>query len=283
MIFLSTLLLFPDCSQTTRCQSKKTILKEYWDEIEKLRRDLRAAREKNGVIISEESHEEFQRNAEKVNELEQQLNGAVDRLRRYTEDLLYMVQLYERNGELESRLRESRREYAEKVVELAETNDVLNKHIEAIGVMRKVDDMGAADDRNKDIFDAFVRKAHAARSEELSKQLTEKLAEIKQQVAAFADDVRPLLTEIRNTTSDSFEKRVQQSDKNAAEAKKTCSGMAETLKMLMQHVEQLSVKAEENHQRQLIDNQNTQESILSTINAAENVVQSVEDVIEECC
>ncbi|ULU09187.1 hypothetical protein L3Y34_013944 [Caenorhabditis briggsae] len=392
--------------------SKKTILKEYSDEIEKLRRDLRAAREKNGVIISEESHEEFQRNTEKVNELEQKLDSAVDRLRRYTEDLLYMddqyKQLYERKGELESRLRESHREYAEKVVELAETNDVLNKNIEAIGVMhtnalksfdqllqsreaadelttdiaafwRKVDDMGAADDRNKDIFEAFRRKmtsfiektslqaeafandgrlaseefvhevtphvktfgsvadsidqsskeiqtslmnvfqqtteieenaantinslsndnreqwdavlktcveyykAHATRSEELSKQLTEKLAEIKRQVAAFANDVRPLLTEIRNTTSDSFEKRVQQSDENVAEVKKTCSGMAETLKMLMQQVEQLSVKAEENHERQLIGDQNTQESILSTINAAENVIQSVEDVIEECC
>ncbi|CAO4361282.1 unnamed protein product [Caenorhabditis nigoni] len=392
--------------------SKKTILKEYSDEIEKLRRDLRAAREKNGVIISEESHEEFQRNAEKVNELEQQLDGAVDRLRRYTEDLLYMddqyKQLYERKGELESRLRESHRDYAEKVVELAETNDVLNKHIEAIGVMhanalksfdqllqsrdaadelttdiaafwRKVDDMRAADDRNKDIFEAFVQKmtsfvknaslhaealatdgrlaseefvhdatplmktfgsvadsidqsskeiqtllmnafqrtteieknaantinslsndnreqwdavlktcveyykAHATRSEELSKQLTEKLAEIKQQVAAFADDVRPLLTEIRNTTSDSFEKRAQQTDENVAEVEKTCSGMEETLKMLMQQVKQLSVKAKENHQRQLIDDQNTQESILSTINAAETVVQSVEDVIEECC
>ncbi|CAB01170.1 Kinesin-like protein [Caenorhabditis elegans] len=171
--------------------SKKTILKEYSDEIEKLRRDLRAAREKNGVIISQESHDEFQKNSEKVQELEQHLDNAVDRLRIFTEDQMHMDeqyrQLYERKGELEDRLRDRIREMAVKEKELADTNDVLNKHIEVIGLMhtsalkafdqlttsqgaademqtdlrafwRKVDEMERADDRNKIVIDHFSKK-----------------------------------------------------------------------------------------------------------------------------
>lgn len=171
--------------------SKKTILKEYSDEIEKLRRDLRAAREKNGVIISEESHEEFQRNTEKVRELEQQFDYVVDKLRRFTEDLMHMDEqykhLYERKGELEDRLRERLREMAEKEKELVETKDELKKYMNVLDSMhstslksfeqlvttnraaeemitdlraywRKVDEMRSAEDKNTSTVKGFVQK-----------------------------------------------------------------------------------------------------------------------------
>ncbi|KAF1766301.1 hypothetical protein GCK72_006257 [Caenorhabditis remanei] len=392
--------------------SKKTILKEFADEIEKLRRDLRAAREKNGVFISQESHEEYQRNAEKVNELEEQLLCEVDRLRKLMEDMTYMdeqyQQLYERKGALEKRLEERIRECAVKSKELADTNDVLNKHIEAIGLMhtaslksfkqlvqaqeaademktdlgafwRKVDEMAVADDLHKEMIETLTRKmnsfiqstseqvealtsdgkdatakivenvdphvstieaisqsinksvgemrsttssafrkgteieneavekineiaqenlekwnavlkssseyykAHSARSEEFSKQLTDKLDEIKKQISDFAEDFRPLLAEIRNTTSVNLEKRTEQDTAITNDVKTTCLNVTEGVRALLLQLEQLSVRIEDNHEEQLIIDQNNQESVLSTINTAENVVQSVEDMIEEQC
>uniref|UniRef100_A0A1I7UXL0 Kinesin-like protein n=2 Tax=Caenorhabditis tropicalis TaxID=1561998 RepID=A0A1I7UXL0_9PELO len=392
--------------------SKKTILKEYSDEIEKLRRDLRAAREKNGVIISQESHEEFQKNTEKCRELEQQLDYAVDGLRKFAEDFTHMDEqykkLYDRKDQLEDRLRERIRDIAVKEKELVETNEKLDQHIQTIGLMHtaalktyeqllksrdaaeemetdirafwnKVDEMGEADNRNKETVDSFVKqmnlfintiskqadslknegiadskafveemkpeyqsiesvsveitknseeiqstvtscfqkaveiekqatdritkiteenhqkwdivlksctdyyKAHSARSDDLNKQLVERLDEIKKQVSDFSEDVRPLLTEIRNTTCDAVEKRQEQSAANIKDVKSTCSTMAASLKVLLSQIEQLSVRAEENHEKQLISEQNTQESILSTLNTAENVIQSIEDMAEDQC
>ncbi|EGT35392.1 CBN-BMK-1 protein [Caenorhabditis brenneri] len=392
--------------------SKKTILKEYSDEIEKLRRDLRAAREKNGIFISEESHEEFQKNTEKVVELEQRLDCAVDGLRKFAEDFTHMDEqykkLFERKEELEDRLRERLRDMAVKEKELADTNDKLDRHIEAIGVMhqaalksydqlllsrdaaeemetdirafwKKVDEMGNADDRNKEMVECFVEqmtsfvakiasqsealkneattkseslvhemvqnklqidsiaqeingnseemqstafttfqkaaeldkrvaekmtviteenrqkwddvlksctdcyKAHSTRLDEFNKQLMDRLDEIKKQVSDFTEDVRPLITEIRNTTFDAVEKRVESSSANMTDVKTTCSTMAQQLKALLGQVEQLSVRVEENHEKQTIADQNSHESVLSALNSVENVVQSLEDMAEEQC
>lgn len=40
--------------------SKKALLKEYTEEIERLRRDLLAARERNGVYLAQENYNEMQ-------------------------------------------------------------------------------------------------------------------------------------------------------------------------------------------------------------------------------
>lgn len=40
--------------------SKKALLKEYTEEIERLRRDLLAARERNGVYLAQENYHEMQ-------------------------------------------------------------------------------------------------------------------------------------------------------------------------------------------------------------------------------
>ncbi|CAB3408682.1 unnamed protein product [Caenorhabditis bovis] len=171
--------------------SKKTILKEYSEEIEKLRRDLRAAREKNGVIISEESHEEFQRNMERVRDLEDQLGAVTDRLYRFTEDLMHMDdqyrQLYEHKTELADRLNQRLRDLAEKEKELADTRDELKIYVDALEEMhssalrtysqlqdmrnvaddyqgdlvrywKKVDAMSAAAVDNKGMIEKYIEK-----------------------------------------------------------------------------------------------------------------------------
>ncbi|CAI5441959.1 unnamed protein product [Caenorhabditis angaria] len=171
--------------------SKKTILKEYSDEIEKLRRDLRAAREKNGVIISEESHEEFQRSTARAQELEEQLNSVVDRLRRFTEDLMHMDEQYkhvfERKCELEDRLRERYRNLAEAEKEIEDKKDEIRMYTSGLEKMyvaacqtfgqakqmresaddmkqdlmahwRKIDEMAASNDKNQAMVNSFAEK-----------------------------------------------------------------------------------------------------------------------------
>ncbi|CAI2310103.1 unnamed protein product [Caenorhabditis sp. 36 PRJEB53466] len=392
--------------------SKKTILKEYSDEIEKLRRDLRAAREKNGVIISEESHEEFQRNTEKVYELEQQLDYVVDRLRRFTEDLMHMdeqyKQLYERKGALEDRLRERLREMAEKEKELADTKDELSNYMEALGQMhtaslksfdqllkthdaaeemvtdlrafwKKVDEMKKADDTNKSTVEVFMTKMNAfvvkmteqtesmkvdatavveelvdeiqpaceeldtlseeigskrqtledvsticfknaaaieksasekvtgkstdiraewetalktvtryykgysENSDALKTELLERLDEVKRQVAAFADDVRPLLTEIRGTVCENVEERTEKSKETVDFVKDTYSKMAENMKKMLIQFEQLALRVEKDHEEQVVADQVAESKILSDLNTVETLVQSVEDIVEEQC
>ncbi|CAD6188164.1 unnamed protein product [Caenorhabditis auriculariae] len=119
--------------------SRKAILKTFSDEIEKLRRDLRAAREKTGVHLSEESHEELLRNTERMQELEEQLDATVDQLRRFTEDLVYMDEqyrlLYERKERLEDKLAQRIRQIAEKEKELDDKQKELDIHKSALQEM----------------------------------------------------------------------------------------------------------------------------------------------------
>lgn len=55
--------------------SKKALLKEYTEEIERLRRDLLATREKNGVYLAQENFNEMQTTIEfQSKELEEKIN-----------------------------------------------------------------------------------------------------------------------------------------------------------------------------------------------------------------
>jgi kinesin family protein 11 len=55
--------------------SKKALLKEYTEEIERLRRDLLAARERNGVYLAQENYNEIQALIEnQTKEIEEKIN-----------------------------------------------------------------------------------------------------------------------------------------------------------------------------------------------------------------
>ncbi|VDM55674.1 unnamed protein product [Angiostrongylus costaricensis] len=73
----------PECNQTL---TRKALLKEYNEEIEKLRRDLRSAREKNGIFLSQESYtgmeNEIATKTEQLRELEGQLDAAIKKLQK---------------------------------------------------------------------------------------------------------------------------------------------------------------------------------------------------------
>lgn len=55
--------------------SKKALLKEYTEEIERLRRDLLATRERNGVYLAQENYNEMQSKIEfQTKEIEEKIN-----------------------------------------------------------------------------------------------------------------------------------------------------------------------------------------------------------------
>ncbi|VDO56086.1 unnamed protein product [Haemonchus placei] len=109
----------PECNQKL---SRKALLKEYNEEIEKLRRDLRTAREKNGIFLSQESY--IAEKTEQLQELEGQLDAAIGKLQKFIEDQEMMDEqyreLYHRNKRLEAKLRQ-------RVEELDDTKKVCHK------------------------------------------------------------------------------------------------------------------------------------------------------------
>ncbi|EYB97558.1 hypothetical protein Y032_0139g2097 [Ancylostoma ceylanicum] len=120
----------PECNQKL---SRKALLKEYNEEIERLRRDLRTAREKNGIFLSTESYEgmekEIAEKTEKLIELEGQLDVAVGKLQKFLEDQEIMDEqyreLYHRNKRLESKLQQRIDELDDVKKDLAVTTDRL--------------------------------------------------------------------------------------------------------------------------------------------------------------
>ncbi|RCN38315.1 kinesin motor domain protein [Ancylostoma caninum] len=120
----------PECNQKL---SRKALLKEYNEEIERLRRDLRTAREKNGIFLSTESYEgmekEIAEKTEKLLELEGQLDAAVGKLQKFLEDQEIMDEqyreLYHRNKRLESKLQQRINELDDVKKDLAVTMDRL--------------------------------------------------------------------------------------------------------------------------------------------------------------
>ncbi|KAK5986179.1 Kinesin motor domain-containing protein [Trichostrongylus colubriformis] len=121
----------PECNQKL---SRKALLKEYNEEIERLRRDLRTAREKNGIFLSQESYEGMEQEiavkTEKLRELEGQLDAAVGKLQKFIEDQELMDEqyraLYHRNKRLEGKLQQRVDELDDTKKELRLTTQRLN-------------------------------------------------------------------------------------------------------------------------------------------------------------
>ncbi|CAJ0573656.1 unnamed protein product, partial [Mesorhabditis spiculigera] len=110
--------------------SRKAMLKEMSDVIEKLQRDLRNAREKNGIFLSEESYagmeDQIKAQQKTIEELEGQLEGMMGRLQALVEDMAMMDEqyraLYERKRQVEDRLAKRVEEVETTKKELIESN-----------------------------------------------------------------------------------------------------------------------------------------------------------------
>uniref|UniRef100_A0A1I7XTM8 Kinesin motor domain-containing protein n=1 Tax=Heterorhabditis bacteriophora TaxID=37862 RepID=A0A1I7XTM8_HETBA len=78
---------------------EELVKQEYNEEIEKLRRDLRNAREKNGIFLSQESYngmeQEIAAKTDQLREIEGQLDVAYAKLQRFVEDMAMMDDQYQ--------------------------------------------------------------------------------------------------------------------------------------------------------------------------------------------
>uniref|UniRef100_A0A914VF80 Kinesin-like protein n=1 Tax=Plectus sambesii TaxID=2011161 RepID=A0A914VF80_9BILA len=80
--------------------TRRALLMEYNDEIERLRRDLVAAREKNGIFLAQENYDDMQTRltsqTEKIEELEGQYESVLQKLKQLIEDMGQMDSQYQR-------------------------------------------------------------------------------------------------------------------------------------------------------------------------------------------
>ena len=76
--------------------SKKTLLREYTEEIERLRRDLAACREKNGVYVDQNN---FNRMEQQIKEQMQEIEEKSSRIQALEEEMLKIQQLFDETKE----------------------------------------------------------------------------------------------------------------------------------------------------------------------------------------
>uniref|UniRef100_A0A1I7Z7K2 Kinesin-like protein n=1 Tax=Steinernema glaseri TaxID=37863 RepID=A0A1I7Z7K2_9BILA len=121
--------------------SRRALLKEYNEEIERLRKDLMAAREQNGVYLATENYEDMveqiQKQTERIEKIEGELEGVIAKLQRAMADIEMMdahyQKVYERNQAMHTKLEKRRSEVEQLSRDLATTKHTLEATEFALG------------------------------------------------------------------------------------------------------------------------------------------------------
>lgn len=103
--------------------SKKTVLKEYTEEIDRLKRDLMAARDKNGVFMAEETYNQMNY------QLESQKAELTDQINKLKAEKEKVSQKQKELDEINVELQERTQQLKDTEGELTETNEVKIKRI----------------------------------------------------------------------------------------------------------------------------------------------------------
>ncbi|ESW98220.1 hypothetical protein KL918_004035 [Ogataea parapolymorpha] len=122
--------------QVNEVVNKKTLISEYMDEIERLTRDLNAARTQNGVYLDEASYEQLCRESEsrriRVEELEARVGGQQDRFERARERIDALEKQLEQeqaaNRELEAQKQRVEDRLAQAVAETKQLQNMLRAY-----------------------------------------------------------------------------------------------------------------------------------------------------------
>lgn len=101
--------------------SKKTVLKEYTEEIDRLKRDLAAARDKNGIYIAEETYNQLQYQLETQ---QQELTDSINKFRACKEKL---SRTQEQMNEIGVQLNQKSHELEDTENKLVKTEEILDK------------------------------------------------------------------------------------------------------------------------------------------------------------
>ncbi|KAL3119651.1 hypothetical protein niasHT_006737 [Heterodera trifolii] len=122
--------------------TRRGLLKEYNEEIERLRRDLLAAREKHGIFLDKENYDhmvgEIDEKSAKLEDLEGQLAGQLQRVKTLLEDFEFMDEnyqsLYKKCKAALEKLERRKTEIEKLNKDLAQTKDNLNSANAALKV-----------------------------------------------------------------------------------------------------------------------------------------------------
>lgn len=184
--------------------TKKTLIKEYTEEIEKLKKDLLAAREKNGVYIAEENYHAMQQEIKSQQELNAEREAKIQALQ---EEMRKINELF---TDTQQELEERCMELEEKETELQKTNLSLKetKHTLRTTVMERDQNQYLVDNhsRNEDHLHSQASSLlHAVRDSLFDVHGLHSKLERKQTVEAhnvnaqdtFGEDCKNLIQKVR--------------------------------------------------------------------------------------
>uniref|UniRef100_F1KTY1 Kinesin-like protein KIF11 n=1 Tax=Ascaris suum TaxID=6253 RepID=F1KTY1_ASCSU len=128
--------------------SRRALLRQYNDELEKLKRDLQAARDKTGIYLDKENFEEMQARlsdqTEQIDDLTDKLSATMSQLQTLMQDIEVMdehyARAYERCLHLTEKLKVRNDEIAALKLELAETKSQLKDQKKAVSLLQDAGD-----------------------------------------------------------------------------------------------------------------------------------------------
>ncbi|KHN81034.1 Kinesin-like protein KIF11 [Toxocara canis] len=240
--------------------SRRDLLKQYNNEVEKLRRDLQAARDKNGIYVDKENFEEMEariaEQTEQIDDLTDKLGATMSQLQTLMQDIEVMdehyARAYERCVHLTNKLTQRNEEIAALKVELSETKSELEYQKRALKVLQEAGDSSESQaveliencealsddlERAHDKIDSLrgVCTRNAAQLEELRRQretetndittVVDSWNQITQQEASVMDShCERLLSQLRSSEqmlSKQMSGLIAQVEKSAKEMEKT--------------------------------------------------------------
>ncbi|NWI37722.1 KIF11 protein, partial [Picathartes gymnocephalus] len=209
--------------------TKKALIKEYTEEIERLKRDLAAAREKNGIYISLENYEALNG---KLTVQEEQITEYIDKINVMEEEVKRVTELFRvSKNELEQcktdlqikekELEETQKDLQETKVQLAEEEYVVSvlenteqklhgtatKLLSTVeetardlsGLHAKLDRKKAVDQHNAGVRNRFAGQMNALFSK-IQDSITENSLKQQQMLASYTNFISDLLSTSSSTT-----------------------------------------------------------------------------------
>uniref|UniRef100_A0A452T5K8 Kinesin-like protein n=1 Tax=Ursus maritimus TaxID=29073 RepID=A0A452T5K8_URSMA len=252
--------------------TKRALIKEYTEEIERLKRDLAAAREKNGVYISEEN---FRAMSGKLTVQEEQIVELIEKIGAVEEELSRVTELFMDNkNELdqcksdlqnktqelettqkhlqETKLQLVEEEYITSALESTEEklHDAASRLLTTVeettkdvsGLHSKLDRKKAIDQHNAEAQDIFGKNLNSlfSRMEELIKDSSSKQKAMLEAHKTLFEDQKKEMDGFLSTLCNNLHELQENTLSSLAESQKLCENLTEDLKTIKKIHSQVS-------------------------------------------
>uniref|UniRef100_A0A6Q2YA70 Kinesin-like protein n=1 Tax=Esox lucius TaxID=8010 RepID=A0A6Q2YA70_ESOLU len=184
--------------------TKRTLIKEYTEEIERLKRDLAATRDKNGVYLSSENYENMSCT---ISSLEEQVTEYTDRIAAVEEELKRVTELFDDSKE---KLDQCTNDLEEKKQKLEETHKNLQEtKLKLTEEELMVSELATTEKKLYNTADKLLTTVDASTKDvfglhaklERKKQVEEHNSEIQM---TFAERMDAVFSQMQNSTEQQF-------------------------------------------------------------------------------